>query len=229
MSKTVVIHQPDFLPYLGFFHRLLKCDFFVILDHVQFNKRGWHHRDKIKGPQGETWVSIPIKNINKKQKINEAAIDYSTDWRKKHLNKLRSYYGKAKYFDELFFELEEIYKVEYKLMADFNIELLKFLMRAFDVKINFSLSSVLNIETMKDYMNIDIVKKVGGTRYLSGIGAKAYTDPDLFRKEGIELVWQDFKHPVYPQLHNDFIPYLSSIDLLFNCGVSKSREILRSC
>ena len=229
MSKTVVIHQPDFLPYLGFFHRLIQCDYFVILDHVQFNKRGWHHRDKIKGPQGEKWISVPIKKINTLQRINEVFIDNSSDWKKRHLNMLKAYYGKAVHFNEVFQGIEDIYKENHEQMSDFNVALIKLLMDAFGIKMEFCMSSTLEVETAKDQMNIDIVKKVGGIRYLSGTGALAYTNPELFEKEHIELVWQDFTHPVYPQLHGPFIPFLSSIDLLFNCGIEKSREILRSC
>ena len=76
---------------------------------------------------------------------------------------------------------------------------------------------------------VDILQKVRADKYLSGVGAKAYFDPAPFAAAGIEVTWQDFKHPVYPQLYGDFIPYLSSIDLLFNCGIKKSHEILRSC
>lgn len=227
MGKTVVIHQPDFIPYPGFFHRLLNCDYYVLLDHVQFNKRGWHHRDKIKGPQGEAWLSIPIQDIGKSKRINEAHIDNSTDWQKRHLNVLKSYYGKARYFSEIFPAIADIYNQPADLMVDFNYKFLKLLMELFDIKVEHCFSSDLHIQTKKNQMNIDIVKKVGGSRYLSGLGSKEYTDVELFRKNDVELIWQNFNLPVYPQLHGEFLPGLSSIDLLLNCGIEKSREIIR--
>lgn len=229
MSKIVVIHQPDFIPYLGFFHRLLHCDHFVLLDHVQFNKRGWHHRDKVKGPKGPRWLTIPIDHKICFSKINEARINNYLDWRTSHLNIIRSYYRKTKYFYEIFPAIENIYRIGYDLMVDLNIAFLKFLFAIFSIDIDYSLSSSLNIGTHKSQAHIDIVKKIGGDTYLSGIGARDYMDSALFKDQGIKLKWQDFTHPVYPQLYGEFVPCLSSIDLLFNCGIEESRKILRRC
>ncbi|MCX5712628.1 MAG: WbqC family protein [Candidatus Omnitrophica bacterium] len=229
MAKTVVIHQPDFIPYPGFFHRLLHCDCFVLLDHVQFNRRGWHHRDKIKGLQGETWLSIPIRNIGKIKQIDKARIDNSTNWQKRHLNMLNSYYGKAKYFDKIFPAISAIYNQPVDLMTEFNYKFLKLLMELLDIRVDCFFSSDMQIQTKKNQMNVDIVRKIGGSRYFSGLGAKDYIDAELFKKNGIELVWQKYNAPVYPQLHGEFLPNLSSVDLLFNCGVEDSRKILRRC
>jgi hypothetical protein len=89
-------------------------------------------------------------------------------------------------------------------------------------------SSKFNLNSKSNQLLVDLLKRAGATHYLSGIGAKDYHDDKPFEEANIKVVWQDFKHPVYPQLHGEFIPYLSSIDLLFNCGIKKSREILRS-
>ena len=91
------------------------------------------------------------------------------------------------------------------------------------------MASSLNPEGKKNELLIDILKKVSAETYLSGVGAKAYMDEKLFENEGIKVIWQNFKHPVYNQLYGNFIPYLSSIDLLFNCGIEESRKTLRSC
>jgi hypothetical protein len=103
------------------------------------------------------------------------------------------------------------------------------LMGLLDIEIPQVLASTLNTTGKKNELLVDILQKVGATQYLSGVGARAYFEPELYERAGIEVVWQDFLHPAYPQLHGPFIPYLSSIDMLFNCGIEESRKILRSC
>jgi hypothetical protein len=229
MNKTVVIHQPDFLPYMGFFHRLLYADLYIILDSVQFLRWGWHHRDKIKTPQGEKWITIDIKKAPRDTKINDILISYDHDWRTKNLNLLYQNYNNALFFDEIFSFLKELYNYQFEKMIDFNIKSIEMLMNLFNIKIETVLASTLNPAGRRNELLVDLLKNVGATHYLSGVGARDYFDPEPFDKANIKVIWQDFKHPVYPQLHGEFIPYLSSIDLLFNCGIEKGREILRSC
>ncbi len=228
MSKIVVIHQPDFLPYLGFFHRLLYCDIFVVLDHVQFSKKGWHSRDKIKSPDGKAvWLTVPVKNKKGTRPINQVRIDNNTHWQKKHLNILISYFSKAPFFKEIYYAIETIYHTDFEYLIDNNIALINLLMDFFAIKVDVVFSSNMNVVTSKTQLNIDIVKLLNADGYLSGTGAKDYLDETLFIKESVELFWQDFRHPVYPQVNGDFIPFLSAIDLLFNCGINQSRKILR--
>ena len=113
-------------------------------------------------------------------------------------------------------------------MMDFNLKSIDMLMNMFDIKIERILASTLNPAGTSNDLLVDILKKVAATTYLSGVGAKSYIDPRPFKDAKINFIWQEFKHPVYSQLHGEFIPYLSSIDLLFNCGIQKSREILRN-
>ena len=216
--KTVVIHQPDFLPYLGFFHRLLNSDTFVILDHVQLLKRGWHHRDLIKGPNKPIWLSVPIVNIKKIQTIKEAKIDYSQNWINKHLNRIQAYYQKACYFEKVFFEIQAIYKQRPELLVDLNIALLNYVMDYFSIRVQVCRSSEWDIQTYRNEMNIELVKKVGGSIYLSGVGAKEYLDLEMFQQSGIDVVWQNYHCRQYPQLHGDFVENLSCLDFIMNCG-----------
>ena len=230
MSKTVVIHQPDFLPYLGFFHRLLGVELYVALDHVQFvhSNRGWTHRDKIKTPRGAQWLTVSVRKAQRDTPIN--AIELSdTDWRSQNLNLVHENYRDASHFKEVFAELEKLYALPCTKLVEFTTASIDMLLRLFDISIPRILSSALQPAGHKNELLVDILCKVGATRYLSGIGARDYFDPAHFSEAGIEVVWQDFKHPVYPQLHGEFAPNLSSIDLLFNCGVERSREILRGC
>lgn len=227
MKKTVVIHQPDFLPYLGFFHRLLYADLFIILDDVQFLRRAWHHRDEIKTKDGKQWLTLGIKKSPQDTKINNIYLNYE-NWQEKHLNLIKQNYLKSEFFKEIFPYIENLYSKKILKLYEFNMESIHMLNKLFDINIEIVFSSEFNLKTKSNQLLVDLLKKVDATHYLSGIGAKDYHKDEPFKKANIEVLWQDFRHPIYPQLHGKFIPYLSSIDLLFNCGIEKSREIIRN-
>jgi hypothetical protein len=217
-DKVVVIHQPDFSPYLGFFHRLLHCDLFVILDHVQLLVKGWHNRDQIKGADGKHWLTVPINREVKNPPINQARIDDTKDWRTKHLKTIGHFYMKAPFFEEVFPEIKKIYDQNHSLLIDLNMALMRFYLAFFGVRVEMVFSSDLKSSSQKSQLILDLVLATGGTRYLSGTGAKDYLEKSLFDQAGIKLNWQEFIHPVYPQLHGNFIPYLSCLDFAMNCG-----------
>ena len=225
---VVCVHQPDFIPWIGFFHRLLKSNIFVMLDNVQLLRQGWHNRDKIKTASATMWLTVPIKwKGNFKQLINEAEIDNSQSWRQKHLKTLHFWYKKSPYFDTYFPQIEEIYSRGQQKLVELNIDLLEFLLQAFEIEVKTLFASSLNVTGKSTGLMVEIVKAVGGDTYLSGIGAKDYLDVQKFEQVGLKVIWQAFEHPVYPQLHGEFIPNLSSLDFLFNCG-DKCPEILRN-
>lgn len=231
MAKTVVIHQPDFLSYLGFFHRFLHADLYVALDTAQFvtnTSRSWQNRDKIKTPQGERWLTVSVEKPSGYAAIKDVLLSERVDWRKDNLNLLSQNYRKAPFYSEIWPEVEALYAVPARRMMDFTLESIKRLNRLFAIDIPVVLASELDPQGKSNELLVDILKKAGATTYLSGLGAKAYYDPRPFDEAGIAVKWQEFRHPVYPQLHGAFIPGLSSIDLLFNCGIEKSRQILRS-
>ena len=229
--KTAVIHQPDFLSYLGFFHRFLNTDMWVVLDTVQYvsgTSRCWQNRDKIKTAQGEKWITVSVQKAPAGKAIKEILLSES-NWRMDNLNLIYNSYSKAPYFDEVMPYIRDLYRFECRRLMEFNLKSAEVLMELFGIKIKIELASNLEPVGKSNMLLVDILQKVRADKYLSGVGAKAYFDPAPFAAAGIEVTWQDFKHPVYPQLYGDFIPYLSSIDLLFNCGIKKSHEILRSC
>lgn len=231
MSKIVVIHQPDFLSYIGFFHRLLHADLYVVLDDVQFVKgtsQSWMNRDKIKTQNGEQWLTVNIKKASSDTKINKIFLNDTINWKKQNLDLLQQNYRKAQYFDEIFPYLEELYTNNYEKLSEFNMASILMLMELFDIKIDIIYSSTLSTTKTKSERLVELLIQVDATHYLSGVGARDYHTDKPFEDANIDVIWQDFKHPVYPQLHGEFIPYLSSIDLFFNCGIEKSREILRS-
>jgi len=230
LKKTVVIHQPDFMPHLGFFHRLLQCDLYIVLDHVQFSKGGWHNRDKIKTPEGVKWLTLPVRLTGRSfSPIHEVRLNNDLNWRENHLKQIKRCYKDSSSFDEIFSELRSLYEFTGDRMADFNMKVLNWLMEKFDAKVNTVLSTTLRASGASNEMLVDLLTKVGATNYLSGIGARSYYKPEPFEQAGIRVLWQDFSHPMYPQRYGEFIPYLSSLDVLFNCGVQQSRDILRSC
>lgn len=226
--KTVVIHQPDFLPYLGFFHRFLHADLYVALDHVQFvrSNRGWTHRDKIKTPQGACWVTVNVKKAPRSTPIDRIELA-DTGWREENLNLIEQNYRKAPHFAEVMPQLQSLYASPGAGLREFNMASIELLMDILDVRIPWVYSSTLAPVGAKNELLADLLGKVGATHYLSGVGAKDYFDPSPFAKAGVQVVWQNFVHPTYPQCHGAFEPYLSSIDMLFNCGVQRSRLLLR--
>jgi len=226
----VVIHQPDFAPYLGFFHRFLAADLYVVLDHAQFvqnTSRAWTHRDKIKTPQGERWLSLSVEKALLGTPIKEVTLSRTRDWRQDNLRLIEENYRKAKHFDEVFPEIERLYEQPIERLADFNLSFIAWMMDAFDVRIPWLLSSSLEPVGQRNEMLVDILRKVDARTYLSGVGARAYLEEDVLKSAGIEVLWQDFRHPVYPQLHGAFVPGLSGLDMLLNCGLPGSRRILR--
>lgn len=230
MKKTVVIHQPDFLPYLGFFHRFLHADQYIVLDHVQFvtgTSRSWTHRDKIKTPTGEKWLTLSVKKAPMGTPINQIELSETVNWAKDNLNLLAQNYRRAPFFDEVFPVVESLYRKPPRLMADFNLQSIELLMDLLDARLPWVRSSELAPVGASNELLVDLLVKVGATHYLSGLGARDYMLAENFERVGIEVMWQDFRHPVYPQLFAPFVSYLSSLDALFNCGIEGTRELLR--
>ena len=231
MSKTVVIHQPDFLPHLAFFHRFLHADLYVVLDTAQYvdgSSRSWMNRDKIKTPRGEQWLTVSVRKAPRGTPIRDIELSSDTDWRAGNLNLLRENYRRASCFGEIFPRLEALYRQPCRTLLEFNLRSIEMLLELFSIRIPMVLTHDLQPAGARNDLLVDILRKVGATRYLSGPGARAYLEAAPFEAAGIQVIWQEFRHPVYPQLHGEFLPFLSSIDLLLNCGAAQGAKILRS-
>ena len=221
----VTIHQPEYLPWIGFFDRISKADIFVILDDVQYQKKGFINRNRIKTSQGWQWLTVPVKERESLKKINEKEIDNQTDWRQNHWKSLFYNYKKASYFKQYADFFEDIYKQNWNFLTDLDIYLIKNIMNMLGLKKEIRKSSLLKIEGKADDLLVNICKAVGADTYLSGPGPKDknyrdYMDLGKFKKQNINVVFQEFTHPAYIQQFDKqgFIPNLSIIDLLFNCG-----------
>ena len=218
-QKIVVIHQPDFAPHLAFFHRLFLAHLFIVFDDVQFLRRGWHHRDKIKTKQGARWLTVPVQKDKLDQKINKMDISGNREaWIRGHLDQLTAHYRTARYFDVIFPQIRELYHFNHSRLIDFNMTFLRFFFDLFSIKIEMAFSSQFAADGKKNDKLTRLVTAAQGTHYLTGSGSAAYLDRMLFSKSHIAVLWQQFTHPVYPQLHGEFIPYLSCIDFAMNCG-----------
>lgn len=228
MKRQIVIHQPDFLPYLGFFHRLINADIYIVLDHVQFSPRNWTHRDKIKTQNGPAWLSVSIQKSRSNTAIKDIVLAQDGLWRTANINAIKGNYGGSPYFDQIFPKLVMLYSRPITHLVDFNLAGIDLICELLGISIDTRLSSEHLITSRKSEMNAELVAAVGGARYLSGIGARAYHDQTPFNRLGIEVVWQEFTHPIYPQQFGEFVPYLSTIDALFNCGPEETVRLLRS-
>ena len=172
------------------------------------------------------WITISVQKCPLGTKINEVLLSTTIPWKSKNLNQLKSNYKKAPFYWEIYPYIEELYSFNCEKMIDFNLRSIEIIMQLLGIKTEMMLASTLNPQGANNMMLVDILQKVAATTYLSGIGAKDYYEPKPFQDAGIKVIWQDLEHPLYPQLYGEFIPYLSTIDLLFNCGIEKSREII---
>ena len=227
VSSTVVIHQPDFIPYLGFFHRLLQTDIWIVLDHIQLNKAGWVHRDKLKTPNGVKWISIPLKKCHLSTRIMDALIAEGP-WREKHLNQWHSFYHTTPYWQNILPYLEDIYANSSSTLMGFTMYSIEVMLKLFGIHVpRIIYSSELQPKYTSNALVAELTRKVDSTRYLSGTGARNYFESTPFIEAGVEVFWQHFTHPIYSQPYGPFEPNLSAFDILFNCGIAKSRILLQ--
>jgi hypothetical protein len=217
----VTIHQPQYMAWVGYFHKIASADLFIILNNVQFRKNEWQHRNRIKGPNGAQWLSVPT-TYKFPQLINEVGIADDPHWCSKHLHSLESCYGKSHYFENYYPLFKSFFEKTYTMLSACNISSIELLSDCLGLKTPLLQASSIPIDGSSTERLVNICKHVGADTYLAGAGGRDYMDMQLFESAGIEVRFQDFHPPVYPQLwcdnQSEFIPGLSLIDLLFNCG-----------
>lgn len=226
--------QPTYIPWMGYFDLIDKVDVFVFYNDVQLAKRGWQVRNKIKGANGEMYLTIPIKKTKHRDalKINEALINSEDKWVVKHLNSIKFNYKKSTNFEEVFHFLNDYYNESSNLLGEFNIELIKAISLRIGLKTKFINSSDLNnISGQKDTRLTQICKELQADTYLSPQGSSIYINEinrgGKFVENKIDLFYHNYSHPVYKQMFNDFIPYIGIYDLLFNEGFENALEIIQ--
>lgn len=224
-SMICSIHQPNYIPYLWLFHKLAASDIFVFYDTAQYTKGDYHNRNTIKWPNGPILLSLPVQ-VSLWQKITEARFDARI--LEKHKKTIQESYRKAPYLSEVHTIIEEMYSYTGSSLAEFNIATITKLasLLAPNVKL-ILLSDVLpNLETKSTEALLDICHAVKATKYISWAWGKGYLDSSLFLAASIGLEFQDFHHPVYPQLWWEFLPYMSIIDALYNVGIEGTQKLI---
>lgn len=217
-------HQPQFMPWMGYFDKMLHSDVFVLLDNVQFKKSEWQNRNRVLMNGAPSWLTVPVLH-RFPQNINEVEINGAAgDWKSKHLKTLAQCYGKAGFFKEADAVARDIYGHEWKLLSPLNVATVESLKEALGIKTKLVLSSTLELEGTSTARLVDLCRKMGADTYLAGAGGHDYMDLSLFEKAGIKVIFQEYKHPEYVQGSAAFVPYLSALDLLFHCGTQKARS-----
>lgn len=222
-------HQPNYLPYLGFFHKVAQADVFAIVDNVQFVKRGtfgWMNRNRIRTKDGWMWLTVPVLTKGKyRQLISDTKINNDLLWANKHFNSLYHNYHRAEYFKKYIDFFEDIYKRHWERFSDLSIEIISYLIKELGIDVKVERCSQIGVTGKATGYVIDMCKRLKSDTYLSGTHGKDYLEESLFLKERIKLVFQEFTHPIYKQQFEGFVPELSVIDLLFNQG-PKSLDII---
>lgn len=216
----ISIHQPQYIPWLPYFLKIAKSDLFVFLDSVDFQKNGLQNRNKIKTVHGRNWLTIPI-NHNSGQKISQTTTSVKVNWKRKHFQTLKICYGKSDFFSLYEPYLMSFYEQDWGNLADLNIALTLKMMVWLGIDTPTLKSSDMGIKTTASELVLDICRKNGATKYLTGSGGRNYLVLDDFASAGIEVEFIDNKLPIsYKQLFpkQGFKNDLSAIDLLFNCG-----------
>ena len=219
---NVVILQPSYIPWRGYFHQISKADLFVFYDDVQYDKHGWRNRNQIKTAQGKQWLTIPVHSAGVTQgiAIKDVKIDWSKPWARNHLKALTISYSKAPYFKKYLPLLESFYERHDEYIAEFAIETTIVLARELGIHhTRFMRSSELSgIEQQKTDRLIQILKQVGATHYISGPSAQDYIEPQKFLDARISLEYMQYDYSEYPQLYPPYDSYVSVLDLLFMTG-----------
>lgn len=224
----IAVLQPSYLPWLGFFDQMAQVDAFVFLDDVQYTRRDWRNRNRIRTKNDWAWLTVPVIQKDKyRQPLLETRIDNSVNWRRKHLQAILHNYARSPYFALYFPYFESIYNKEWDYLADLCYETIHYLGEALNIHTPLLKSSELNAGGVKDEKIIAICKKLNATHYLTGDKARGYLSAEVFLEQGIVLEYHEYAHPEYPQQYPGFVPYLSVVDVLFNLG-EKSRELMKT-
>ena len=215
----IAAHQPNFLPYLGLFYKIKKCDKFIFVDDVQFtNQNGVaQHRNYIKTSQGKLLIHVPVHRSSVSL-IKDVTIDYSSDWIKKLEKTLYLTYGKAPYYAEVSAWFIEVLNRKYSHLSELNIAIITEICSKWGWNIPFETTSRYDIGGKKEEKVVNIIEFFGGSVYYSGTGAAAYLTAEAFHERGMSLQYSDYRPNTYPQLWGEFIPNLSVLDYIMNCG-----------
>lgn len=231
MAELVAIHQPNFLPWLGFFDKIARADTMVLLDSVQFPKKGgtWINRVQMLVGGKPSWVTAPVvRSYSGTRTILEMEFDESKPWRTKAVKTVQAAYGRAPEFDEVGESVIALIEDPSPCLAEYNVAAIRDLASRLGLDTKIVRSSELEAGGSATDLLVAITREAGGGAYLAGGGAEGYQEDGRFAEAGIELVAQEFQHPKYPQpaAGEGFVPGLSFVDALMSLGFDGTRELL---
>ena len=218
--KTAVILQPGYLPWLGFFEQFYRCDVFIVYDDVQYDKDGWRNRNRIKTVNGWQWLTVPVLTSGQnKPLVKDTRINNKTNWRKKHLASIQQSYSKAPHFQDYFDAIQHTYAQEWDFLIDLDMHFIRLLAGGLGLERDMRFASAFGgSDAGPTARLVHICEAVGADIFYEGAAGKHYIDEALFDAHGIRLQYQQYDHPEYDQLHGEFLPYMSTLDLLLNHG-----------
>jgi hypothetical protein len=229
--------QPGYLPWLGYFDQMRRVDVFVVADEMQFSSSGWSHRNRVRGPEGAHWLTVPARPSSG-QMIRDVPVDASVPWVARHLETLRHFYARSPFAAELLAELASVLDPRATRLVDATLPTIRFLAARLGVETPLVISSEVGLE--RRYVEqfpgrpgpteriIAFMKALGATELLEGESGRDYLDVELCKAHGITVEFQHYQHPVYAQLHEPFVSHLSALDLLLCCGEREARRVLGS-
>ena len=221
-------HQPVYLPWLGLFHKIALADLFCFFDIVQYQRKDYNNRNKIKTGNGELWLSVPVESKGHLNKNVSEILIVQDNWAKKHLKTIELNYKKAPFFQNYFPELQSILINNSKYtLGSLNLKLLEYFMECLSINTPIIKASEHSFNGFGSDLVLDMCIKLGADNYIFGEQGKNYADVDAFKEKKIKVEFQNYTHPIYHQVGRPFLPYMSIVDLLFNEG-EKSYDILMS-
>ena len=218
-TSRIVISQSMYFPWVGLLEQIRLADTFIHYDDVQY-ARGFYNRVQIKTANGSKWLTVPLRDQHRGQRINEVLVDDRIDWRTQHRDILKQAYLKAPYRDEMLALVDNVFSKSATTLSDVSRESILALVRYFklDTKVQFMSSSDMRVPGASSQRLHDLCVAVAADIYVTGLGARNYLDHNLFERSGIKVEYMKYNMIPYSQLHGDFTPYVSALDLVANCG-----------
>lgn len=227
-SNAVVISQSMYFPWVGLLEQVRLANIFVHYDDVQY-ARGFYNRVQVKTQRGPQWLTVPLRDQHRGQLIDEVMIDERIDWRKQHIGILKQAYSKAPFCKEMLDLVDSVFCLQTKSLADVGRQSIIALAEYFglDKATDFVSSRELNIGGSSSQRLRDLCIALDADIYVTGHGARNYLDHQIFEDKGVEVRYMKYGCEPYPQLHGDFTPYVTGLDLVANCG-KDGRNVIRS-
>jgi hypothetical protein len=226
----VSINQPAYLPWLGYFDRILRSDLHIVLDTVQFEKNSFTNRNKIRTPDGWTWMSVPVLTKGRFGDLAISRLEVANErpWARKHWDTLRFNYARAPHFADHAAFWESVFERRWERLLELQRVTIDHVLSTLGIGTRLASSSELGTGGAKDELVLNLCREVGATVYLSGPLGRDYLVPERFAEAGIELRYHDFVHPAYPQAHPGFEAYMAAVDAIFCLGADGCRALLGS-